>query len=102
MAWLALFPITSVDSYYHLATGRRILDEGRIPSRGVGSATFGTAPWHDNEWGFQVLAASIGRTDRGADGLLRLTFAGRVGLVLLRAAAPVPSLRPRGSSSPRS
>src|SRR5512135_2275863 len=74
MAWLALFPITSVDAYYHLATGRRILDERAIPDRGVGSATFGQAPWHDNEWGFQVLAAVV-----------VLTQGGRTALVVLRA-----------------
>ncbi len=85
LAWLALFPITSVDAYYHLATGRRILDEGAIPTRGVGSATFGEAPWHDNEWGFQVLAALVGRTARDADGVVVLTPLGRAGLVLLRA-----------------
>lgn len=87
MAWIALFPITSVDAYYHLATGRRILDTRAIPERGVGSATFGQAPWHDNEWGFQVLAALVGRTTRDADGVVVLTPAGRFGLILLRAAA---------------
>jgi len=86
-AWLALFPITSVDAYYHLATGRRILDERAIPQRGVGSATFGTAEWHDNEWGFQVVAALVGRTAREPSGVLALTPPGRAGLVILRAAA---------------
>jgi len=86
-AWLALFPIASVDAYYHLATGRRILETRSIPTRGVGSASFGQAPWHDNEWGFQALAASIGRAERDpASGVLLLTPAGRAGLVLLRAA----------------
>lgn len=87
MAWLALFPITSVDAYYHLATGKRILDERAIPHRGVGSATFGHAPWHDNEWGFQVLAAAVGRTERDADGVTVLTPGGRAALIVLRAAA---------------
>ena len=87
LAWLALFPITSVDAYYHLATGRRILDERAIPERGVGSATFGSAPWHDNEWGFQVLAAAVGRAERDPSGVLVLTPAGRGALILLRAAA---------------
>jgi hypothetical protein len=85
--WLALFPITSVDAYYHLATGRRILETKRIPSRGVGSASFGSAPWHDNEWGFQVLASLIGRSERGPSGVLELTPSGRAGLIVLRAAA---------------
>ena len=64
LAWLALFPITSVDAYYHLATGRRILDSGAIPRVGVGSATFADHPWHDNEWGFQVVAATLARFGR--------------------------------------
>ena len=85
--WLALFPISSVDAYYHLATGRRILDDRAIPTRGVGSATFGQAAWHDNEWGFQVLAALVGRTEREPGGVLVLTPLGRVGLVAMRAAA---------------
>jgi hypothetical protein len=85
--WLALFPISSVDAYYHLATGRRILDDREIPARGVGSATFGHVPWHDNEWGFQVLAALVGRAEREPGGVLVLTPAGRVGLVLMRAGA---------------
>lgn len=85
--WLALFPISSVDAYYHLATGRRILDERAIPTRGAGSATFGRAAWHDNEWGFQVLAAVVGRAEREPSGVLVLTPLGRVGLVVMRAAA---------------
>jgi hypothetical protein len=85
-AWLALFPITSVDAYYHLAVGKRILETGEIPSRGVGSATFGVEPWHDNEWGFQVLAAALGETERDRDGVLVLTSRGRISLILMRAA----------------
>ena len=87
MAWLALFPITSVDAYYHLATGRRILADRAIPARGVGSATRKDAAWHDNEWGFQAIAAAIGRTERDPDGVVVLTPAGRAGLILLRAGA---------------
>lgn len=86
VAWLALFPITSVDAYYHLAVGKRILETGEIPSRGVGSATFGSEPWHDNEWGFQVVAAALGVTERDGDGVLVLTPRGRVSLILMRAA----------------
>ena len=85
--WLALFPISSVDAYYHLATGRRILDDRAIPARGVGSATFGLRPWHDNEWGFQVLAAAVGRAEKEPGGVLVLTPWGRVGLIAMRAAA---------------
>jgi hypothetical protein len=86
-AWLTLFPITSVDAYYHLATGRHILETRTIPTRGVGSASFGRAPWHDNEWGFQVLAALVGRSERGPSGVLELTPSGRAGLIVMRAAA---------------
>lgn len=87
MAWLALFPITSVDAYYHLATGRWMLDHGDIPDRGIFSATFGDRPWHDNEWGFQVLVAAIGAARVSADGVLELTRGGTVALILLRALA---------------
>jgi len=85
LAWLTLFPVVSVDAHYHLATGRRILDEGAIPTRGVGSATFGDAPWHDNEWGFQVLVAALAPVARGVDGVWVLTRGGIAVLVLLRA-----------------
>ena len=86
LAWLALFPLTSVDVAYHLAIGHRILDSHSIPTRGVGSATLGGAPWHDNEWGFQLLAAALGPIERDADGVWVLTPAGRVSLILWRAA----------------
>lgn len=87
LAWLALFPITTVDAYYHLAIGTRILEEREIPRRGVGSATFGRAPWHDNEWGFQAIAAVLGRSARDPSGVLVLTPGGRAGLILFRALA---------------
>ena len=87
MAWLALFPITSIDAYYNLAVGRFILEHREIPSTGVFSATFGDRPWHDNEWGFQVLVAALGRTTRDADGLTHLSASGRAALIGLRAAA---------------
>jgi len=85
LAWLALFPITSVDAYYHLATGRRILDSGAIPRVGVGSATFGDRPWHDNEWGFQVVAASLARAEMDETGVWVLTPGSRTRLIALRA-----------------
>ncbi len=85
LAWLVLFPIVTVDAHYHLATGRRILEQGEIPSRGVGSATFGQAPWHDNEWGFQVLAAAVSGWERDEAGVWVLTRGGIVRLILLRA-----------------
>jgi len=85
LSWLALFPVTSVDAYYHLATGRRILEERSIPTRGVGSATLGQAPWHDQEWGFQVIAAFLGGPERDGDGVWVQAPAGTVRLILMRA-----------------
>ncbi len=87
LAWLAIFPLTSVDVYYHLFAGRWMLDHGTIPTRGIGSATFGEKPWHDNEWGFQLLAAALGRTTRDADGVLVLTRGGQTALIFLRVLA---------------
>lgn len=84
-AWLALFPITSVDAYYHLAVGRYILEHRGIPDTAVFSGTFAGRPWHDNEWGFQVVAAALGRAERAADGTLHLTRAGTIALIGLRA-----------------
>jgi hypothetical protein len=86
LGWLALFPIVSVDAHYHLATGRRILEDGRIPDRGVGSATFGDKAWHDNEWGFQLLAALVGRAVQDESGVWELTRGGAAGLILMRVA----------------
>lgn len=85
LAWLALFPIVTVDAHYHLSVGRRILDEGSIPDRGVGSATFGDAAWHDNEWGFQLLVAAIAGYERDDAGVWVLTRDGTIRLILLRA-----------------
>jgi hypothetical protein len=85
LAWLTLFPIVSVDAHYHLATGRRILEEGAIPDRGVGSATFGQAPWHDNEWGFQLLAALLAPPREDAGGVWVISRGGVVALILMRA-----------------
>ncbi|ANM28948.1 hypothetical protein ABI59_04000 [Acidobacteria bacterium Mor1] len=85
LSWLSLFPIATYDAHYHLASGQRILDEGEIPSRGVGSATFGDHPWHNQEWGFQLIAAAIAGSEVDEHGVRRLTQGGIVALILLRA-----------------
>ncbi len=85
LAWLALFPLTSVDLHYHLAVGRWILEHRALPDRGIFSATFGHAPWHDQEWGFQVLVAFLGGMETDPSGVRVIPQAGIVRLVVFRA-----------------
>ena len=99
-AWLApvLFAlgflrIVSVDFFWHLATGRWILAEGRLPRVDPFRFTSQEVPWVDHEWGFQVLV-SLGESLLGSDGLTIL----RLGILTLVAIALLSALREAGAS----
>ena len=51
-----LQPVRSFDLWWHLATGRLMAAEGRIPTEDPFSFTSGGTPWLDHEWLFQVVA----------------------------------------------
>jgi hypothetical protein len=52
----SLTPIGSYDYWWHLATGRWILDHGTIPDADPFSFTSSGTEWVDHEWLFQILA----------------------------------------------
>lgn len=83
IAGLIVFCVTSVaprllddgDTYWHLAAGGLMLDQGRVPTTDPFSYTFGGQPWTAHEWLSEVLMA------------LAYRAAGWSGLCLLFAAA---------------
>ncbi len=52
----SLTPIGSYDYWWHLATGRLILERGSIPHADPFSFTAAGTEWIDHEWLFQILA----------------------------------------------
>ncbi|MBN1295563.1 hypothetical protein JXA80_02205, partial [bacterium] len=56
ICWFALmmFPVESFDVYYHLATGRWIIDNGSIPRHDIFSTTAAGTPWITHEWAAQA------------------------------------------------
>jgi len=65
VAGAMLQPIRSYDLWWHLATGRLMVAEGRIPQADPYSFTSPAAPWLDHEWFFE-LAAYLGFQHGGA------------------------------------
>lgn len=85
--------ITDTDELWHLATGRRIVEEGRVPDRDVFTWTAGDTPWTNTNWLAQVVLYDLFR--RGGlelDWLLGCALLlGATALVHLRARAHVRS-----------
>jgi len=73
VAFCALRPIWNIDVGWHLAVGRWILGEGRLPDRDLWSAADPAAPWRSFQWLWQVGAAALERA--GGVGLLRAAHA---------------------------
>src|SRR5438093_10478259 len=69
LAILALYAasqdVTGEDLWWHLATGRYILEHGEIPTRDVFSFTYAGAPWFNQEWLAQVLFFDLFRRGGG-------------------------------------
>ncbi|MGH9748552.1 MAG: hypothetical protein ACRD5D_06920 [Candidatus Polarisedimenticolia bacterium] len=70
----AATPLRNYDYWWHLATGRLILDEGRVPRADPFSFTAAGAPWIDHEWLFQALLY-LGHTTVSPAGLVTLKIA---------------------------
>ncbi|MFQ5843582.1 MAG: hypothetical protein ACE5JG_01190 [Planctomycetota bacterium] len=87
----SLTPIGSYDYWWHLATGRLILQGGTVPEADPFSFTSGGAAWVDHEWLFQVAAYLV--HDLGGAGAL---VAIKVALVLLLASLMAAHLRREG------
>ena len=56
---LSFHKIDCDDHWWHIATGRLILEKWAVPEFDVFSFTYYGASWQNNEWGFSVLAASL-------------------------------------------
>lgn len=84
---ISLFRIRSTDIFWHLATGRWILEHGAIPRSDPFRFTSGGAPWVDHEWLFQVLVRGVERLG-GLDALiaLRVVLVVAIALLLFRTA----------------
>jgi hypothetical protein len=84
-ALLASLPMT--DLAYQLRAGAQILDGAGIPQVDTWTYTVAGQPWHDQQWGAQVLLAAVGRLGGWtALAVLRAILVGAVfGLVALAA-----------------
>jgi len=63
------FPILESDLFWHLASGRWMVEQGAIPRRDPFRFTPPELPWIDHEWLFQLAAWGIERL-AGLDGLI--------------------------------
>lgn len=66
---LCIFPELDFDIWWHLRTGRLILEEGRIPFTDPFSFTAAGRPWVTHEWGAEALFHTIDRLG-GIDALI--------------------------------
>ncbi len=71
---LALFPVHSLDVWWHLRTGRLIVEEGRIPTNDPFTYTAAGRPWVTHEWLAEVLTW-LGHAVGGVDLLVVLKAA---------------------------
>ena len=89
------FRVRAYDLFWHLASGRWIVEHGRVPRSDPFRFTNDGAPWVDHEWLFQVVVHGLERIV-GVPGLELVRIAVAVGLAALlltalqRSGAPVP------------
>jgi hypothetical protein len=87
VAWIVAFPLTNTDIWWHLASGRYILQAG-LPATDPFSVSTRGAPWVDIHWLFQLAAYALW----SLGGVLALVVAKLVvcgsGAALLVAATP--------------
>jgi hypothetical protein len=58
-ALAALAPFRSYDSFWHLATGRWIVEHGALPLTDPFAVASDRIPWINGEWLFQLIAYAI-------------------------------------------
>ncbi len=58
-ALFGLYEIRTFDTFFHLATGRLILEQGEVPAVDPFSFTFRGAPWENHSWGYQTALAAL-------------------------------------------
>lgn len=88
-ATLALFPLSSYDVWWILATGERIIETGALPQTGAGSWTRGQAEYAYHGWAFSLIAAVFYRlgSDWGLIGLRAILAAAAFAFLVLAVAA---------------
>lgn len=91
----AAFRVRAYDLFWHLASGRWIVEHGRVPRSDPFRFTNDGAPWVDHEWLFQVVAYGLERMV-GVAGLEVVRIAAVVGLAALLLTA----IRRAGASAP--
>jgi hypothetical protein len=52
---VGLYRVRTFDTFFHLAAGRFIREQGQLPTVDPFSFTHRGAPWLDHSWGFQIL-----------------------------------------------
>lgn len=77
-----LFPIFDGDIFWHLASGRWIVEHGTVPRVDPFRFSAGSLPWVDHEWLFQVVVHAVERT-AGLDGLVVVRAGALAGFGLL-------------------
>ncbi|MCU0304058.1 MAG: tetratricopeptide repeat protein [Thermoanaerobaculales bacterium] len=83
---LCTFPELSFDIWWHLRTGRLIVDEGRIPTTDPFSYTAQGRPWVTHEWLAEVLFHGVHRLGGMSTLVLLKAAAGAIALLLSAAA----------------
>ncbi len=96
-ALLGLYEIRTFDTFFHLATGRLVLEQGEVPNVDPFSFTFRGAPWENHSWGYQTgLAALYAFGDFFALSLLQAVLACATCALSLLYLRRAPSLVPWG------
>ncbi|HSN69649.1 MAG TPA: hypothetical protein VLV48_10405, partial [Thermoanaerobaculia bacterium] len=78
-AAISIVPIRSYDAFWHLATGRWIVDHAALPARDPFGLASSDVVWHNGAWLFQILLYGFHRL--GGDATLSLARAVTVGLL---------------------
>jgi len=89
------FRLRAYDLFWHLASGRWILEHRALPATDPFRFTSEAAPWVDHEWLFQIVARFV-ETLAGMDGLVVF----RAATVVLLAAVVLLSIRRSGAPVP--
>src|ERR1051325_101969 len=73
-AYAAIAPVYNYDFFWHLATGRLILDHHALPLHDPFALASDPKPWINGEWLFEVVLFFLGGFEKAS--LLRAVFIG--------------------------
>ncbi|HUP64932.1 MAG TPA: hypothetical protein VM557_06610 [Thermoanaerobaculia bacterium] len=89
---VSLSPIRSYDAFWHLATGRWILEHRALPSTDPFALASDPIPWHNGQWLFQILLEALFRAGgEAAMSVMRAVVVAILFLWLLRRSTAVAS-----------